>query len=126
MTLTVREKEILERVKQGYSSPTGLADSLGISQSGATQALQKMERKGALARTRMGRKVVYRVVEVEDEEQSSGLEEDLELIRESYHSLSKVWHHVLGLDLTQEELRKVREARNLLEEILTRRGRSLE
>lgn len=125
MTLTVREREIMEKVKQGFSSPTELAASLGISQSGATQALQKMERKGVLARTRTGRKVVYRVVEVE-EEAPPGLEEDLELIKESYHSLSKVWHHVLGLDLTQEELRKVREARNLLEEILTRRGKSLD
>jgi hypothetical protein len=33
---------------------------------------------------------------------------------------------LLRLDLSQEELRKVREARNLLEEILTRRGKSLE
>jgi DNA-binding MarR family transcriptional regulator len=126
MSLTVREQEILEKVRQGFSSPTELAGSLGISQSGATQALQKMERKGILARTRTGRKVIYQVVEVEEAEQTPGLEEDLELIRESYHSLSKVWHHVLGLDLTQEELKKVREARNLLEEILTRRGKSLD
>ena len=47
--------------------------------------------------------------------------EDLELIRESYNSLSKVWGHVLRLDLSHEELEKVREARNLLEEILAKR-----
>lgn len=126
LTLTVREREILEKVRLGFCSPTDLATSLGISQSGATQALQKMERKGVLARTRMGRKVVYSPVEKEEALPSPQLEEDLELIRESYHSLSKVWHHVLRLDLTQDELRKVREARNLLEEILTRRGKSLD
>ena len=51
---------------------------------------------------------------------------DLELIMESYHSLSKVWSHVLRLDLSQSELAKVREARNLLEEILIKRGKSLD
>ena len=126
MSLTPRENEIIEKVRQGANSPTSLAADLGISQSGATQALQKLERKGALTRTRMGRTVVYRPVAEETEDDRADLEEDLELIRESYHSLSKVWHHVLGLDLTQDELRKVREARNLLEEILIRRGKSLD
>jgi len=48
MTLTPRETEILDKVRDGISSPTILAAELGISQSGATQALQKLERKGAL------------------------------------------------------------------------------
>lgn len=125
--LTPRENEILARVREGANSPTTLASNLGITQSGATQALQKLERKGALTRTKIGRNVVYAPTKVESAKTpSSVIEEDLELIRESYHSLSKVWSHVLKLDLTPEELREVREARNLLEEFLTRRGKSLE
>lgn len=125
--LTPRENEILARVREGANSPTTLASNLGITQSGATQALQKLERKGALTRTKIGRNVVYAPTKIESAKTpSSVIEEDLELIRESYHSLSRVWSHVLKLDLTPEELREVREARNLLEEFLTRRGKSLE
>ncbi len=126
MTLTPREAEILDKVRDGISSPTILATELGISQSGATQALQKLERKGALTRMKMGRSVVYRPVEEKSATPSPELEEDLELIKESYHSLSRVWSHVLRLDLTQDELGNVREARNMLEEILIRRGKSLD
>ncbi len=126
MSLTDREAEILKRIREGVNSPTSLASDLGITQSGATQALQKMEKKGILTRTKIGRNVLYRPVEDENTpRKTKELEEDLELIRESYHSLSKVWSHVLRLDLTQEELEKVREARNDLEEILIRRGKSL-
>lgn len=124
--LTKREEEILECVRSGSNSPTTLATSLGITQSGATQALQKLERKGALVRTKIGRNVTYIPTQTEDAGTSSrNIDEDIELIRESYHSLSKVWSHVLSLDLTPEELREVREARNLLEEFLTKRGKSL-
>ncbi len=126
MTLTPRETEILAKVRDGIGSPTILAAELGISQSGATQALQKLERKGALTRTKLGRSVVYRPAEEGPATPSPELEEDLELIRESYHSLSRVWSHVLRLDLTQDELEKVRGARNLLEEILIRRGKSID
>jgi DNA-binding transcriptional ArsR family regulator len=126
MTLTTRENEILQKVRNGVNSPTMLAADLGITQSGATQALQKLERKGAVTRVKLGRNVIYRLVEEEKAEPSPELEEDLELIMESYHSLSKVWSHVLRLDLTQDELEKVRGARNMLEEILTRRGKSLD
>jgi len=125
-TLTPRETEILDKVRDGISSPTILAAELGISQSGATQALQKLERKGALTRMKIGRGVVYRPVEERPAAPSPELEEDLELIKESYHSLSRVWSHVLRLDLTQDELENVRGARNLLEEILIRRGKSLD
>jgi len=126
MTLTERESEILAKVREGFRSPTVLAAELGISQSGATQALQKLERKGVLTRVKSGRNVMYRPLENETKAPSKELEEDLELIRESYHSLSRVWSHVLRLDLTQDELAKVREARNMLEEILIRRGKSLD
>lgn len=127
MSLTEREVEILERVRAGANSPTALASDLGITQSGATQALQKLEKKGVVARTKIGRNVLYRLLDDDrSPDKSRELEEDLELIRESYHALSKVWSHVLRLDLSQEELNKVREARNLLEEILIKRGQSLE
>ncbi|MDH3365265.1 MAG: helix-turn-helix domain-containing protein [Thermoplasmata archaeon] len=127
MSLTEREIEILKRIRDGVNSPTSLASDLGITQSGATQALQKLEKKGILLRTKIGRNVLYRPIEEEPSPRKvRELEEDLELIRESYHSLSKVWSHVLRLDLTQDELEKVREARNHLEEILIKRGKSLD
>ncbi|OGS41628.1 MAG: hypothetical protein A3K67_02805 [Euryarchaeota archaeon RBG_16_62_10] len=124
--LTPREVEIVDVLRRGIHSPTLLAAELGITQSGATQALQKLERKGVVTRAKSGRNVFYRPVEEPRPAPEPRLDEDLELIRESYHSLSKVWSHVLRLDLSHEELAKVREARNLLEEILVRRGKSLE
>lgn len=126
MMLTDREKHIVGVLREGVNSPTLLASRLGITQSGATQALQKLEKKGVVGRTKVGRNAIYRLVEEEPPKEPSPLDEDLELIRESYHSLSKVWSHVLRLDLSHEELAKVREARNLLEEILIRRGKSLD
>lgn len=118
--LTQRERQILEVLGKGIHSPTAMAHELGITQSGATQALQKLEKKGVLTRTRIGRNVLYRPVE-DEPVASKDREEDLELIRESYNSLSKVWSHLLRLDLTHDELARVREARNLLEEILVKR-----
>lgn len=126
MTLTEREKDIVEILRRGINSPTLLASELGITQSGATQALQKLEKKGAVSRTKVGRHAIYRLTEERPPEEPSPLDEDLELIRESYHALSRVWSHLLRLDLSHEELAKVREARNLLEEILVTRGKSLE
>ena len=124
--LTPRETEILEILNRGIHSPTILAAELGITQSGATQALQKLERKGIVTRTKIGRNVFYRPNAEEKVKPVLETNEDLELIRESYHSLSKVWSHLLRLDLTHEELAKVRDARNLLEEILVRRGKNLD
>ena len=123
--LTPRENEILEVLRKGIHSPTMVASELGITQSGATQALQKLEKKGVVTRTKSGRHVFYRPVEEEEPKPERVLNADLELIRESYHALSRVWSHVLKLDLSHEELEKVREARNLLEEILVKRGKSL-
>jgi DNA-binding MarR family transcriptional regulator len=121
--LTPRENEIIEILNRGIHSPTILAAELHITQSGATQALQKLEKKGVVTRTKVGRNVFYRPIQEERVAQTGTPEtnEDLELIRESYHALSKVWGHVLRLDLTHEELAKVRDARNLLEEILAKR-----
>jgi DNA-binding MarR family transcriptional regulator len=124
--LTTREKEILEVLRKGIHSPTMVAVELKITQSGATQALQKLEKKGVLTRTKVGRNVFYRPVEEQPAAPKKDTEEDIELIRESYHALSRVWSHLLRLDLTHDELAKVREARNLLEEILVKRGKSLE
>ena len=123
--LTSREIEIVEVLKKGIHSPTMVASELGITQSGATQALQKLEKKGVVTRTKAGRHVFYRPLEEEMPKPEPVLDADLELIRESYHALSRVWSHVLKLDLNHEELAKVREARNLLEEILVRRGKDL-
>ena len=124
--ITPRENEILEVLKKGVHSPTLVASELGITQSGATQALQKLEKKGVVTRTKSGRHVFYRPIDDETPKPEPILDADLELISESYHSLSKVWAHVLKLDLTHEELAKVREARNLLEEILVKRGKNLD
>jgi DNA-binding MarR family transcriptional regulator len=124
--LTPRETEIIEVLKKGIHSPTLVASELGITQSGATQALQKLERKGVVTRSKSGRHVFYRPIEEETPKPEPMLDADLDLIRESYHALSKVWSHVLKLDLTHEELAKVREARNHLEEILVKRGKNLD
>jgi len=124
--MTAREKQILEVLGKGIHSPTMVASELRITQSGATQALQKLEKKGVLTRTKVGRNVFYRPVEEPSQPAEPQIDEDIELIKESYHSLSKVWSHLLRLDLTHDELAKVREARNLLEEILVRRGKSLD
>jgi DNA-binding MarR family transcriptional regulator len=126
MNLTDREKHIVDILRRGINSPTLLASELKITQSGATQALQKLERKGVVKRTKIGRNALYRLTEEKPPEEPSLVDEDLDLIRESYHALSKVWSHLLRLDLSHEELAKVREARNLLEEILVRRGKSLD
>jgi DNA-binding MarR family transcriptional regulator len=123
--LTKREEEILGILSKGVYSPTLVARDLGITQSGATQALQKLERKGVVKRTRVGRNVLYRPVE-ERTAPDPRLDEDLELIRESCHALSKVWSHVLKLDLSHEELKNLRQARNLLEEILVHRGKDID
>ena len=124
--LTPRESEILEVLRKGVHSPTLVASELGITQSGATQALQKLEKKGVVTRTKSGRHAFYRPIEAESPRPESIPDADLELIRDSYHALSKVWSHVLRLDLTHEELAKVREARNHLEEILVKRGKNLD
>jgi DNA-binding MarR family transcriptional regulator len=124
--LTPREREILEVLKRGIHSPTMLAAELKITQSGATQALQKLEKKGIVTRSKAGRNVFYRPVEEEQAKPEPEVDKDLELIKESYHSLSKVWSHLLRLDLTHDELKRVREARNILEEILVKRGKNLD
>jgi DNA-binding transcriptional ArsR family regulator len=124
--LTPRENEILEVLKKGIHSPTLLAAELKITQSGATQALQKLEKKGIVTRSQVGRNAFYRPVDTEEARPEPEVDADLELIKESYHALSKVWAHLLRLDLTHDELRRVREARNVLEEILVKRGKNLD
>jgi DNA-binding MarR family transcriptional regulator len=106
--ITPREKEILDVLRKGIRSPTLLATELRITQSGATQALQKLEKKAAVTRMKIGRNVFYSPIEEEASEAPADSEVDIELIMESYHALSKVWSHLLGLNLTQEELAKVR------------------
>jgi len=124
--LTSREMEILDVLRKGIYSPTLLAAELKITQSGATQALQKLEKKAAVTRTKIGRNVFYRPIEDDKPRPTKESDEDIELIMESYHALSMVWSHLLRLDLTHEELASVRDARNILEEILVRRGKNLD
>ena len=124
--LTQREMEILDVLRKGIHSPTLLAAELRITQSGATQALQKLEKKAVVTRTKIGRNVFYRPIEDEKPEVAKESDEDIQLIMESYHALSKVWSHLLRLNLTHEELARVRDARNILEEILVRRGKNLD
>src|SRR4030066_2291831 len=124
--LTPREMEILDVLRKGIHSPTLLAAELKITQSGATQALQKLEKKSVVTRTKVGRNVFYRPIEEPKQAKKTATDEDLDLIMGSYHSLSKGGTHGLPLDPTHEELSKVREARNLLEEILVKHGKSIE
>ena len=116
----------MEVLKRGIHSPTLLAAELRITQSGATQALQKLEKKGVVVRSKSGRNAFYRPVEEERPRPDPEIDEDIELIKESYHCLSKVWTHLLKLNLTHDELNRVREARNILEEILVKRGKNLD
>ncbi len=94
MELTDRERHIVEILRRGTNSPTRLARELGITQSGATQALQKLEKKNVVERNKIGRNAMYRLIIEEKVEPVRDFDEDLELIRESYHALSRVWSHV--------------------------------
>lgn len=81
--LTPREMEILDVMRKGIHSPTLLAAELRITQSGATQALQKLEKKSVVTRTKMGRNVFYRPIEDEKPDTPKESDDDIELIRES-------------------------------------------
>ncbi len=111
--ITEREREILELVKAGTNSPTGLAGKLGISQSGASQALQRLADKGKLVRRRGGRAVRY----------EAPLSRDTELIflSQAYNALSQVWAYVMSMSVSKDELQRAREARETLEAVLARK-----
>lgn len=126
--ITEGENRILEAIVEGGSTPSELALSLNISVSAVSQHLNRLYRKGLVEREKDGKSVKYSLLGLFREtglDEPSGTdrhsEEDWGLIRDSYEALNKVWSHVLKLDLKPDELKNLREARNLLEEILHER-----
>lgn len=111
---TDREKEILNLVRSGTSSPKELAGKLQISQSGASQALQKLAGKGKLVRRKQGRAVSYELMK-------KGQDTDnLYFLFQAYNSLSQVWAYLMSRRLSSEELGRARQARDVLEKILAK------
>lgn len=126
--ITEGERRVLEVVKKGVAMPTEIAKTLRISTSAVSQQLKKLVEKGILSRRRLGRSIHYDLLERGKEEiigeidlKGEEREGDWELIRESYEALSRVWSHVLKLNLSPDELKKLRSARNLLEDMLHER-----
>jgi DNA-binding MarR family transcriptional regulator len=112
---TNREKEILNLVRTGTTSPTDLAGKLQISQSGASQALQKLAGKGKLVRKKQGRAVTYELMK-------KGPDTDnLYFLFQAYNSLSQVWAYLMSKKLSSEELSRARQARDVLEKILAKK-----
>jgi predicted transcriptional regulator len=108
LELTEREQQILDLIgKEGAISPTEVATRFGISQAGASQALQRLMRKGVLARKAQGKRVYYQQVK-----------EDLTYLYSAYNALSQVWAYLMALGLSREKMRKARQARETLEELL--------
>ena len=114
MQLTDREQEILELVLAGAHSPTELATKLGITQAGASQALQRLAQKGKLVRAKQGRTVVYRPP-------GEGRDAELLFISQAYNALSQVWAYIMSKELSSKDLRTGRNARDILEELLAKR-----
>jgi len=113
--VTEREKEILNLVRTGPTSPTELAGKLRISQSGASQALQKLAGKGKLVRKKQGRAVKYDVT------QKGQDTDNLYFLFQAYNSLSQVWAYLMSKKLSREELDHARQARDTLEKILAKK-----
>ena len=109
--ITDREREIIEQVRSGANSPSQLASKLGISQSGASQALQKLSAKGRLTKRKGGRSVQYQIAD-------KNLSEDRYFLFQAYNALSQVWAYIMSADLPRNELTKARRARETLEKLL--------
>ncbi len=112
--ITNREREIIEHVRSGASSPSLLASKLEISQSGASQALQRLAVKGRLTKRKGGRSVQYQV-------SGKNTSEDRYFLFQAYNALSQVWAYIMSAGLSRNELMKAREARETLENLLTRK-----
>ncbi len=112
--ITEREREIIEQVRSGASSPSQLASKLGISQSGASQALQKLATKGQLTKRRGGRSVQYQIAD-------KAISEDRYFLFQAYNALSQVWAYIMSTKLSRIELAKARQARETLEKLLAKR-----
>jgi predicted ArsR family transcriptional regulator len=115
--VTPREEEILGLVQSGVNSPSEVAEKLGISQPGASQALAKLAEKGRLVRRKSGRMVRYQTVD-------KWTDADQYFLSQAYNALSQVWAFVMSIgSLTEEEMKKAREARDYLERILAKKHR---
>jgi len=112
--VTERELEIIEYVRSGASTPSQLASKLGISQSGASQALQKLAVKGRLAKRKGGRSVQYQIAD-------ENIGEDRYFLFQAYNALSQVWAYVMSAGLSRNELKRARQARETLEKVLAKR-----
>ena len=112
--ITEREREIIEHVRSGVASPSQLASKLGISQSGASQALQKLAAKGRLNKRRGGRSVQYQIAD-------KGTSEDRYFLFQAYNALSQVWAYIMSTKLSRSELVKARQARETLEKLLAKK-----
>jgi len=110
--VTEREQEILELVRAGNGSPSELAVKLGISQPGASQALQRLATKGRLLKRKTGRSVRYDLVR-------QGRESDLAFLFQAYNALSQVWAFIMSMGLPKTPLPKARNARDTLEKVLS-------
>jgi predicted ArsR family transcriptional regulator len=114
LDVTDREREILELVKAGTNSPSQLAEKLGISQSGASQALQKLAGKGKLVKRKGGRNVTYETLQ-------QSRDNGLYFLSQAYNALSQVWAYVMSIELPRDELKRARDARDTLENILAKK-----
>jgi len=112
--ITEREREIIEQVRSGAASPSQLASKLGISQSGASQALQKLASKGQLTKRKGGRTVQYQISDTKTGQ-------DRYYLFQAYNALSQVWAYIMTGELSRNELTKARRARDTLEKLLTRK-----
>ena len=101
--ITEREREIIEQVRSGAGSPSQLASKLGISQSGASQGLQKLAAKGRLTKRKSGRSVQYHVAD-------KNIGEDRYFLFQAYNALSQVWAYIMSAELSRNELFKARQA----------------
>jgi predicted transcriptional regulator len=108
MELTNREEQIMQLIrKEGTVTPTQVATRFEISQAGASQALQKMMRKGILSRKAQGKRVYYQQ-----------LKEDATYLYSAYNALSQVWAYLTVLGLSDAQMTKARQARDTLEGLL--------
>lgn len=122
--LSQGEERVLHLVRDGIRNPTEMARQLGVSTSAVSQQLKRLMDKNRLTRRRRGKTIEYGLAEPrENEQEHSDMQDtfqssDWVLLKESLEALNKVWGHVLKLDLSPMELKKLRDSRNLLEEIL--------
>ncbi len=113
LELTEREQEIVDLIRNsGPVSPTEVAKEFGISPAAASQALQKMMRKGVLARKTAGKRVYYQEIKG-----------DVTYLYSAYNALSQVWAYLMALGLPKEKMARARQARDILEELLAGEAR---